>query len=279
MMKITEKILENHPEILGNINLNGNYEISYVYLAGSLFEGFGNEMSDIDVYVIYKGILAEAPYDKNSSLLQKEEGLLVNNIIVNGLRYDYEYWSLERFENAAKIINNLDCSTESYLPRISDSDYDLLHRLKFAKPIYNEEGFWEFYNSINFNNLKYYSAVIRSERYSGYIEDVQGAMLSGDLKSAFIMSRILIEEVVTGYLAIHGETNPSRKWLYRKFDKYVEKSGDIETYNEYFRLITEPQGFNEADLNAYIRSVIQFCQRINLACQNELLEYQKNKGK
>lgn len=247
-----------------------NLENSLVYVAGSLLEGFGNATSDVDIYVVCEKSYLDKQACKltDSESLIRSENNLIRNVIHDGTRYDFEYWSWENFNGIIKKLNCLDFKTEGHITRLSRDEYDLLHRFKYAKPLVNEEKFHELYDSIQFEDLGFYQVVVQSESYSGCLQDLQGASSSGDYGSAFIMVRCLIDIVVTSYLAVNGETNPSLKWMYRKLVRYQETTGDTALLQDYLRLQTYP--FTEDTIKSLIRDALKFCQNLNLKAQEAL---------
>lgn len=264
---IVENILENPEDILKYLN---NQEVFHVYLAGSLMEGFGNDRSDIDVYVICENIPQQFKSNKDNvveSLLWDGENL-VRNIVCNGIRYDFEYWTKENFHKLIDQLNNIDFKTEGYISRFSDSEFDLLHRLKFGKALVDEEAFNKLHQSILFENLGFYQAITASEKFTSYVEDIQGATLSKDYGSAFFMVRRLLELAVTSYLAVHGETNPNIKWMYRKIVCYQERTGDKELLEKYLHFQTYP--FDETTINLFVKEAMRFSQTLNIKTQNAL---------
>jgi predicted nucleotidyltransferase len=262
-----ENLIKDPSFILDYLN-HIDIDNSIVYLAGSLMEGFGNSTSDIDVYVICDLIPSIVPEESiTQSFLQSDKNL-VRNIIHEGIRLDFEYWTWEEFNNAVNILNNLDFKTDQYIQRISDDDFDLLHRIKFGKPIVNKERFEKIYNEIIFENLGYYCIAIGNEKYQGLLEDLQGAYLSKDYGSAFFLSRLFIERMMTSYLASHGETNPNTKWLYRKALRYQETTGDTNLLEKYLDLQNRP--FQLETIDKLIKEMINFGQSLNSKSQSSL---------
>ncbi|WP_141434295.1 hypothetical protein [Bacillus sp. 03113] len=271
MAIIAEKILENPENILKHLS---NNEVFYVYLGGSIMEGFGNDTSDIDVYVICEKIPQQFESNKDyigESFLSTGENL-VRNLVFDGVRYDFEYWTKEDFYNLIDRLNNLVFKTEDYISRFTDSEIDLLHRLKFGKALVNKENFNKLQQSILFKNLGLYQAIIASEKFTSYVEDIQGAMLSSDFGSAFFMVRRLLELAVTSYLAVHGETNPNSKWMYRKIVCYQERNRDKELLDKYLHFQTYP--FNESTIKLFVKETMRFSQTLNVKTQNVLRNHQ-----
>lgn len=275
MLVDIQKILDKPNIILEKIK-NIDIDNSLIYIAGSLMEGFGNKTSDIDVYIICEKMPSQLLKKNNSNgevMLNKSQ-FIVHNLIYEGMRYDFEYWNKEKFEEIILKLNNLNFKTEGYIERLSNEEFDLLHRLKYGHPLTNETEFKKIYEKINFNNLNFYKVIIQSEKYANCVEDLQGAIYSNDLGTAFFIARQLIEVVVDSYLAINGETNPSKKWLYRKMIRHQEKTGDKELLNKYIFFQTYP--FNKTTVNNHVKEAMKYCQNLNIKIQKLLKEKQLN---
>lgn len=248
-------------------------DIKYVYIAGSIMEGFGNKTSDIDVYVIVNGELDSST--NINALLKgrslKTENQFVNNFIEDGIRYDYEYWTFEEWETILNKLNKLYLNESDDFNALSSKEYDLLHRLKYAEPIFNEDEFNTLKTNIKFDNLNKYCASNKSELYSNILEDIEGALLSEDIMSSLIMSRMLLDETLSGYIGFYGETNPNKKWLYRKLSNYAQKQDDKELLEKYLMFLTSPKSLDKDTVIKYVKDVVRFCQQLNTKTQNSLI--------
>lgn len=129
-----KKILKetNIIEILGNENIFTSY------VSGSIFEGFGNSKSDIDIFILVDKFKDEALNkitEINSDFVsynQKLKKVFVTSR--NGIDFDIEIYEKGYVEQFSKIL--LDFSTSPH-----DQRYDLFHRLKFAGKF---SQFWKF---------------------------------------------------------------------------------------------------------------------------------------
>lgn len=267
MTIIAQSLLANPNKILRHIN---EQEPIYTYLAGSTMEGFGNKTSDVDVYVICEKIPTSINKNEDNvgESILSDDYSLIHNIIYEGVRYDFEYWELSNFNKLVKQLNELNFKTDDYIPRFSDSEFDLLHRLKYGKALINTEKFNELHASIQFENLGYYQAIITSEKFTSFVEDIQGAMLSSDFGSAFFMVRRLVELAAISYLAIWGETNPNLKWIYRKILRYQEHTGDKKLLENYLYFQTYP--FDELTIKDFVKEAMMFSQSLNVKTQMAL---------
>lgn len=274
-MKILNEILENESIVLDYLK---KLEVKsyFVYMAGSLVEGFGNESSDIDVYVIYD---SDEELHINSSELNevvlKSEHSYINNIIHNGKRFDFEYWNINELKKIINKVNNIDANSEQYVVRLNKDEIDFIHRFKVSKCIYNEDLYVKYRKQLEFKNLQFIQIVSHSEQYDSYIEDLQGALQSRDLETSYLLILLLIETALTSYLCMYGETNPSRKWLLRKLDNYVKKFDDSTIKGKYFDLIS--YRFDPSNIEEYIEEAIEFTSKLNLDTQKFLNSMQKTR--
>lgn len=239
-----------------------------VYLAGSLMEGFGNSTSDIDVYVICDVLPPIKHDDDITQSIMKSGKNLIRNIIHDGIRLDFEYWTWSDFNKSIKLLNGLNFNTDEYIDQLSSDEYDLLHRLKFGKPIYNKEKFEKTYNNIRFKNLEYYRVTVEFESYQGLLEDLQGASIAKDYGTAFFISRMFLDRMMISYLAAHGETNPNPKWLYRKAIRYQERTGDTDLLKKYLELQSQP--FELDTIVELLKNTIKYAQYLNKKSQSIL---------
>ena len=275
-MSILETILDNKNIVLDHLKIL-KVRSYFVYLAGSLVEGFGNEGSDIDVYVIYDSSEDISIKSSNQNeVLLKTEFSYVNNIIHDGKRFDFEYWSINDVKNLIDKVNSINPNAEQYLIRLNKEEQDFLHRFKISQCIYNEELYNKYKQQVSFEKLQFIQAVSLSEQYSSYIEDLQGALDSGDLETAYLITHLLIETALTSFLCANGETNPSRKWLLRKLGKYETKVNDSSIKDTYFDLLS--YRFDTSNIRDYIEKSIEFTTKLNLKTQQFLKQIQKNTG-
>jgi predicted nucleotidyltransferase len=260
-------LLENPQPLIQSLG-QLDAEKTMVYLAGSLMEGFGNESSDIDVYVIGYDLPVIAEMGVTPQSFVCNETNLVHNFILESVRIDVEYWTWGEFEKSVQLLNGLDFNTERYIERLSDKQYDLLHRFKHGKPIFNAGRFEKMYHNTNFDNLGYYRVVVETEYYQGLMEDLHGAYTAEDWGTAFFLARSFLERMATSFLASHGETNPSYKWLYRKMLRYQEQTEDFELLHKYMELQSLP--YDARTVRSNIKKMIQFGQSINDKAQARL---------
>ncbi|WP_411501440.1 hypothetical protein [Bacillus thuringiensis] len=245
------------------------------FVSGSLFEGFGNKLSDVDIFILcnklpvkedikFRG--TECDYE---ALLDLGEKLLLN-VQINKISFDIEFWNIEKVENKAlELVKGK--HSYGYVPNLSKDEYDLFHRFKYGVPLFNVENFHSLRENIDFQILGNGLIEESSRSYLGLMTDVQGAYASEDFVSSYFMARILLETVLPAYLALQSETNPKPKWLYRKVLRYSQESNNLEFLSKFL-------SFYNVDLTCVddtknkIREIMAFCQQLNIEIQNAHLE-------
>ncbi|KSU60369.1 hypothetical protein AS034_16130 [[Bacillus] enclensis] len=256
------EILELFPEVKNN-----NKNIDYLYIAGSIMEGFGNESSDVDVFVISEEpekLLNNHKRHAREATMKVGESL-IKNIVINDVRYDFEYYSSSHFHTIINELNSLNFNTDEHISRLPADDVDLLHRLKFASPLLHEETFKTMKEEINFENLNKYIVVTTIEKYDGYLEDLEGALSSNDLGTAYVVVKLLLKNAVNAYLASVGETNPGEKWIYRKLLRYTTENPEGDLLKLFLQLDSYP--FSEETIKEYAFNVVNFTQGLIMKAQ------------
>ncbi|WP_242267229.1 hypothetical protein [Bacillus cereus group sp. BfR-BA-01518] len=264
-------------DLLKNLSIfqDAKEDVYTSFVSGSLFEGFGNKLSDVDIFILcnklpekedikFKG--TEYDYE---AFIDSGENLLLN-IQINKISFDIEFWDMEKIDN--KLLEFFKGKhNPGYVPNLSKDEYDLFHRFKHGVPLFNNENFNSLREKVDFrilgNNL-----IDESTRfYLVLMTDVQGAYASEDFVSSYFMARILLETVLPAYLVLKGETNPKPKWLYRKVLRYSQETDNPEFLNKYL-------SFYNVDLTCVdntknkIREIMAFCQQLNIEIQHACLE-------
>lgn len=240
-------------------------EHEFVYLSGSIIDGFGNSKSDIDIYFIYE--------NKNVILnyLNKNEKNLFNNshfvqhFELNHRRIDVEFWDLKSVFKIIEDINNL-----NKYKAIPIDSLEFIHRFKCGIAISGEDQFNKLYNKTNFDNLRHYNAIHHLYLQNSFLEDIEGNIESNDYGTAYFNIRELIYRCVFGYLSLHDETTQNRKWLFRKLERYSKKINNYDILKQYMYLNAFP--YHEESINDYLSSALSFCRKINTKLVSEIDE-------
>ncbi|MEK4957257.1 hypothetical protein [Bacillus sp. CH_442] len=265
----SEEILKMSQDFMSHLFLfegDNNEKIHTSFVCGSIFEGFGNKLSDVDIFILCEDIPKEEDirFTKNEYDLKYYGDFgdkVVLNIIINGLSYDIEFWKTDRMLEIANSLSSEKFNIQNP-PKLTKEEYDLFHKSKYAKPIFNESNFTNFQKKISYNNLGKLLADYSTNTYSGSMKDVQGAYASEDYVSSYFMARILLETTLPGYLAIKGETSAKEKWLYKKLLRYAKNYNDQEMvaqFHSFYKVDLD----NEENIKTKIKEIMGFCQNLN----------------
>ncbi|MGQ7871534.1 nucleotidyltransferase domain-containing protein [Bacillus sp. 1A] len=262
------KIVETAKKSLGNLVIGSN--VKFIYVAGSLVEGFGNESSDVDMFVITEDMPKIETSEERPEVLVNIGSYTIHNILEGGIRYDIEYHTIENFGEIVRKLNTIKYDGETLSNRLTDQEFDFLHRLKDALPIENEELFYSYLKNINFSNLKLYKAILHLEEFGGLLEDANGAFQSGDFGSSFIMLNILLDSAINGFISMHGETNPKNKWIYRKIKRYQNSFQDNDFFEKYCKLkgFKFTEDLKKERFEKYVKEIFSYAQELNIKTQN-----------
>ncbi|NAM96355.1 hypothetical protein [Staphylococcus hominis] len=256
----------NTKKILQHINFFDENMI--IYAAGSRVEGFGNEKSDVDIYIIcdFTKFSNNQKEIRDEEIFIKSADTLINNFIYENIRYDIEYWDIKKVYSIIEKVNNYSVTGDKKVPPLSKNECDFIHRLQYSMPITNHKSFNTIKQKINFVNYKKMMAIIHIENFDGYIEDLDGALQSKDFYTAYMVMKLALEEITEAYLSINGETNPNRKWLLRKLKRYNSKSTDtlFSDFKFHYNNLTLDQCNNEEN----IFPILEFAQSINTKTQS-----------
>ncbi|MFF2019515.1 hypothetical protein [Paenibacillus sp. NPDC058177] len=270
-----DKVKRYSENLLDYLNFNINSQSTVIYMAGSLCEGFGNEKSDIDVYVLTnRQFIDDIEAGLNSNdVFSINDTNLAHNFIIENQRFDVEFWELEKVMEGIGQFNAIDFHSERHMGKINDGIFDMLHRMKYAIPVYNKEDFESIFQKLDQRKFKYYQAIKKTEQYDSWLEDLEGAYRSYDYGTMFFLSRHLIDNAVVAFLAINGETNPNIKWLYRKLARFSESTKNNIIEQRYIYL--QNRNYQPDQIDQQIRETLDFTQKININTQQLILTMQK----
>ena len=193
----------------------------FIFVAGSLYEGFGNRDSDLDIYVICESVenISFPKTAKENEIIIRKKQCIIHWYEEAQIKYDIEYHTLKELRDAIQQLNSITVNDFEQIEPIEESTFELLHRFKCSLPIEGKQKYYELYNITNFSKLSLQMSIIKRHKYYGIMEDIKGAFNDGDYGTAFCALRNAVEMIIIAYLACFDLTNPNEKWLYRKIVK------------------------------------------------------------
>ncbi|UZW14826.1 hypothetical protein OSC52_02980 [Clostridium pasteurianum] len=249
----------------------------FMYLSGSIIEGFGNESSDVDLYIIYnemdkKDIINQIP-DFGNTISDECDEFIKYHFEYDGKRFDCELWRIDQVIEIIEELNNIKSLNDSGHHIISTSKLEFLHRLKIGVSIYNSHNFNKIKKSVNFLYLNLYTVLQMMYMQDRILEDVQGALLSKDIGTSFFSAKKLLKYAIHSYLAYFGETNISEKWIYRKLKRYSYNYNNDELLEKYLEL--QSTEYNELKAEDFVNRVISFCNKLNSNIYRKMESYSR----
>lgn len=247
-------------------------KINTIFIAGSLMEGFGNSKSDIDVFILTNGLIDVNFFDKylennpDMTGFKKNKNNNTFNMNYNDMDFDIEVYDLHYildyieeliFENAT----------------VKDNRYDLFHRLKYGEPIIGIEQFKMLKESVPYTNFNFLSAKNFSLYYPIRVMDIQGSFLEGAFDTSFHMSLRLLVECIDTILCINGETNPNKKWLIKKIERYsLSENAEILNLRNIFENAYYGIDFSNKDLmRVKTLEILKECQNFNIYIEKKIM--------
>jgi hypothetical protein len=229
-----------------------------IFAAGSLVRGFGNNQSDLDIYVVCANQW-NGKTDHSSTVTLEPRSIPVHAVGVNGRRLDIEYWtdgqidqliekvSWYQFDNRADVADLL-----------SPPEIDLLGRLDHALALVGEDWVERRREQVRSSATRAVFVSRYTNRADLFMEDAIGQLASGDEHSAVLSARSAFGYAIDALLVYHGASGSSRKWrawLMRSMENPVIK------FDEYWR-IESMEGLTPGNMSAWVDEVIQACRRI-----------------
>lgn len=228
------------------------------WISGSLVEGFGNEGSDLDVFVAVKDIEQETEY-VNESKVNK-----VDVKIEERRRVDYEYWPIRAIEEIAEKLNGIKINDENVniLDSLNSKEVDFIQRIKIGKAIYKKKRYEEIKELFNYEIFRNYLVQNRILYVDDSFDDAVGMMQSGDLECAVLRARYTVELSIEALLLFNGDTNDKFKYIPKKLEKLVSRERNMKwIYDKYWKFEKRiPDG--KENKKDYIKEALNFSSRI-----------------
>lgn len=197
-----------------------------VFVGGSLVEGFGNSMSDIDIISV-----SERDPDVGAFPSMQEIGAAhaIEISAFEGTRVDAEIISRSNVEG---IIDSVE-SGARHPGSIGPTETTLLNNLFVGIPLFNvnQSALWR--DGLNWASWRRTLFRACNTRYRGSSEDAQGAIEGGNHWVAFYSSLHALDASADALLIAAGSMSVRGKWRMNYFSKF----GMDEQSREYWGLV------------------------------------------
>jgi len=246
---------------LGELDRHGLLPASYeaIYAGGSLVRGWGNDRSDLDIYVV-----VTEPWRSDEAQVETvaldPDTIAVEVVYVDKRRWDVEYWLESQVDQLfAKVApDQLDGSLPAG-KHMAYAEVAFLQRLAHAAPIDKDAWLDERKRRLDASPLGSVMALRALHMMDIYTEDAVGQLEAGDVYSAVLSSRLAFQYAIEALLASHGEFGESPKWFARR---YLAADPPELGFDEYWALETM-RSYEPDAPERWVEEVLGVCRRIS----------------
>ncbi|TMU75620.1 hypothetical protein FGA82_20450 [Pseudomonas fluorescens] len=233
--------------VLEILRLISYEEGDLIFLSGSLIEGIGNLLSDLDVYVLKKNKLQlstefEASHDlvREFSSVDSFSGKSVSTydyLPEYELNIEVEYWTAEEIDCLIKGVNRNSFESARFglspgmnIPSFKASR--LVHNIVTATPLVGHEHLASLVDSFHLPSYCFMRFNSLAGSYEDF-KDIAGVYMSGDILRAYDLAREYVTVQMQALTHLHFNTNFRRKWLLTYLQKLPsDYDGIVARYTE-----------------------------------------------
>jgi hypothetical protein len=245
---------------LHELELHGLLPASYeaVYAGGSLVRGWGNDRSDLDIFVIVR-----EPWRSESAQLDsvglRPEAIPVESTFVSSRRWDVEYWLESQVDQLFDKVapDQLDGSRPAGL-HMTTTEIAFLERLAHAALIDKDEWVHERKRQLEASPVSEIMTLRALHMMDIFVEDAVGQLQAGEAESAVLSAKIAFGSAIEALLASHGEFGETSKWFVRRYRAVDPPELGFE---DYWKLETM-RSYDSAAPEKWVEEVVTVCQKI-----------------
>lgn len=229
-----------------------------VYLAGSLVRGWGNSLSDLDVYVIVPEPWSR-PAAEVGSVSVPPGRVPIHGFVSDGRRWDVEYWTEQQVDDLLELVSWPSFETRrGRAESLTKHEIAFMQRLAFADVVTGAD--WVRRRKAQFEASAVRTMIASRALYECdlFAEDAVGMLEAGDVDSAVLAARYGFGCAVEALLASHGEFNEQEKWRARRMRAV---SPPELSFEDYWALETLRDLDPEAP-GTWVETVLTVCQDI-----------------
>ena len=178
-----------------------------VFLSGSLIEGLGNRLSDIDVFVV------------TDRQLPGRMGQRADGFELNGLMIDVQMVARAEVDALLDRLDSLPATARHVSRRFSFADWLFLHRLATGRAAIGEAAFAAIRQRTSREALARFKFEWATEWITRLQMDLAGLHAEHDWKSMLFAAQQILGYAVDCLLAAHRLTTPAPKWRMRLLDR------------------------------------------------------------
>lgn len=230
-----------------------------VFVAGSRVRGWGNDSSDLDLYVVVGNEWTGG--DSSVPVALQPDEVRTGLIRHDGYAWDIQYWRESQVDQVIQKVSWRELDDNPFAGKLlTTHELDFLERLTYADSVVDAD--WLARRAAQVTESAHRSVLINEALHSMdlLIEDAYGQLRCGDVESAVLSSKMAFTCVVKALVAEHGNFARSSKWLARQVR---ETRTDILRFEEYWDIETM-RTFDPRQPADWVLDVISVCRRIAL---------------
>jgi hypothetical protein len=183
--------------------------VDIAFISGSLVEGFGNETSDLDVFVLSDTVIEPV----GDAALSADLGAFAVDIDFAGdIRTDTEIWTVDMVADIAARIGACDPLEWQATMRLDKAGLELAHRIRVGEPLVAADRFAQLRELFGWGHVGAVLAQRFLQDYNESAEDAVGAVKAADAGAGLLNSRLALGAAADALCAVRGATNGKAKW-------------------------------------------------------------------
>jgi hypothetical protein len=218
-----------------------------VFYSGSLVEGFGNERSDLDLFLV-----------RDEGEATPDPRLVLSTVGFEGSYVDYEVYNQANMARISGAINGTDVSDFRAVWETSLDRLDLYYRTAIAEPAYNPEGLRRLQADFRHDVAARLLQVWAGLRSVIKLQEACESLDAGYAPQSLIAAGWAAAYACDSYLASEGEAYPNLKWRYEKIARRFGRESVL------YRRLWALKSPGTRGARAYLDDVTAFCSEIGM---------------
>jgi hypothetical protein len=218
-----------------------------VFVSGSLVEGFGNENSDLDLFLVRaEGERTDDPR------------LVLSTVGFEGSYVDYEVYNQANMAGISALLNDSDLTNLRSVWEIPLDRIDLYYRTAVGEAAYNAPALSLLQGSFDKEVAARVLNVWTALRSVWKLQAARESLEAGFAPQALVSAQAAAGYAADSYLATQGEAYPNLKWRYEKIERRFGKDSPL------FRRLWALKSPGGRGVTAYLDDVAAFCDEMGV---------------
>jgi hypothetical protein len=218
-----------------------------VFFSGSLVEGFGNENSDLDLFLVRRE--GEATPDPR---------LVLATVGVEGAYVDYEVYNQANMATVSGAINATDVTDFRAVWETSLDRIDLYYRTAIAEVAYNPAGLRRLQRDFDREVAARLLQVWTGLRSVIKLQEARESLDAGYAPQALIAAQAAAAYACDSHMASEGEAYPNLKWRYEKIARRFGRDSAL------YRRMWGLKSPGTRGVTVYMEEVAAFCDEMGM---------------